>query len=724
LITSVIVLASLGYSAVFAQDWVQTGVDIDGEASEDSSGWSVSLSADDGTRLAIGAMRNDGNGDGAGHVRVHEWTGTAWIQLGSDIDGEAAGDSFGTSVSISTDGSRLAVGGPGNCDGCSFNVDLAGHVRVFEWSGSDWIQLGGDIDGEAPGDYSGESVSISGDGSRVAIGAARNSGNGAGAGHVRVYEWSGAAWTQLGSDIDGEAEGDASGTSVSLSWDGGRVAIGAIWNSDSDDSAGHVRVYEWTGSSWAKVGTDIDGQSAYDLSGKAVAISADGNRLAVGGDTDEMQIYEWTGIEWLQLGSNLFGKTVEHKYGRSVSLSSDGSRVAISGIGNWVTGEQAGYVRVFEWSGTEWIQLGADMVGEGPSDRSGKSVSITADGGKVAIGAPDNSDNGASAGHARVFEWIEGLVYMSGFDDLALGSINGQDGWCVGPSPSITADPGLDNCEDSLDGAIVEEEGQFLALASTPNKVLEIVGQPDWTGYEVGRILPIVPTKRYLTIEMDFKALDDNGFWFMAAFALGGHDADVLLWESNIVQANSVPGTNNAPFDLDTWHSVGMEIDQLSREITAVMFDGFWAVEDDTDGIEEPWMVSRLMFRGLGPGVRLWIDNLSFIESDTPIFGVCESNIGVMCPPSEDPQVYITNNGLDVQINGGVSAPPPCEPVARIEWDWGDGSSNDFWFPAAHSYTELSDYTITTTAYDSKGNAMATDSCDISLEVITANGFE
>jgi len=38
------------------------------------------------------------------------------------------------------------------------------------------------------------------------------------------------AQTQLGADIDGEAPGDASGASVSLSADGNRLAIGAVKN--------------------------------------------------------------------------------------------------------------------------------------------------------------------------------------------------------------------------------------------------------------------------------------------------------------------------------------------------------------------------------------------------------------------------------------------------------------------------------------------------------------
>lgn len=54
----------------------------------------------------------------------------AWTQLGTDIDGEAAGDSSGESVSLSSDGNRLAIGAGGN-DG---NGDHSGHVRVFDLS--------------------------------------------------------------------------------------------------------------------------------------------------------------------------------------------------------------------------------------------------------------------------------------------------------------------------------------------------------------------------------------------------------------------------------------------------------------------------------------------------------------------------------------------------------------------------------------------------------------
>jgi hypothetical protein len=115
---------------------------------------------------------------------VFGWNGTTWVQLGDDIDGEAAGDYSGISVSLAAGGDIVAIGAYGN-DG---NGVDSGHVRVFGWNGTTWVQLGDDIDGEAAGDYSGISVSLAAGGDIVAIGAYGNDGNGAGSGHVRTYQ--------------------------------------------------------------------------------------------------------------------------------------------------------------------------------------------------------------------------------------------------------------------------------------------------------------------------------------------------------------------------------------------------------------------------------------------------------------------------------------------------------------------------------------------------------
>ena len=66
----------------------------------------------------------------------------------------------------------------------------SGHVRVYVWNGSAWrVQRGADIDGEAFGDESGWSVSLSADGNIVAIGAELNDGNGSDSGHIRIYKF-------------------------------------------------------------------------------------------------------------------------------------------------------------------------------------------------------------------------------------------------------------------------------------------------------------------------------------------------------------------------------------------------------------------------------------------------------------------------------------------------------------------------------------------------------
>jgi hypothetical protein len=161
--------------------WAKVGADIDGEAANDYSGYSVSLSSS-GTRVAIGAYLNDSNGNNAGQVRIYDYNGTAWTQFGADIDGDAAGDNSGYSVSLSSDGTRVAIGAPRNSND-------SGHVRVYNWNGNAWAKVGADIDGEAANDFFGISVSLSSDGTRVAMGADANDGNGTNAGHVRVYRF-------------------------------------------------------------------------------------------------------------------------------------------------------------------------------------------------------------------------------------------------------------------------------------------------------------------------------------------------------------------------------------------------------------------------------------------------------------------------------------------------------------------------------------------------------
>ena len=332
----------------------QIGSDIDGEAVDDQSGYSVSLSSD-GSIVAIGAVQNDGNGGNAGHVRVYQNVSGTWTQVGSDIDGEASNDWSGRSVSLDSSGTTLAIGARYN----NGNGSNSGHVRVYQNISGTWTQVGSDIDGDAAGDYSGYSVSLSSDGSILAIGAPYNDGNGTSSGHVRVYQNVSGTWTQVGSDIDGEAANDYSGWSVSLSNDGSIVAIGAISNDGNGSNSGHVRVYKNVSGTWTKVGSDIDGEAAYDQSGYSVSLINDGSIVAIaaryndggGADAGHVRIHQNVSGTWTQVGSDIDGEASNDWSGFSVSLSSDGSIVAIGAIKNDGNGSSSGHVRVISLGG-------------------------------------------------------------------------------------------------------------------------------------------------------------------------------------------------------------------------------------------------------------------------------------------------------------------------------------------------------------------------------------
>ena len=79
LFSLLVFLASFSLSAQ-----TQIGADIDGEAASDNSGNSVSISSD-GSRVAIGAYNNDGGATNSGHVRIYDYNGTAWEQVGAEI---------------------------------------------------------------------------------------------------------------------------------------------------------------------------------------------------------------------------------------------------------------------------------------------------------------------------------------------------------------------------------------------------------------------------------------------------------------------------------------------------------------------------------------------------------------------------------------------------------------------------------------------------------------
>ena len=404
-----------GARQLTAANSTRLGADIDGEAQGDQSGYKVSISSD-GNIVAIGALNNSGGGSYAGQVRVYQYSNNAWAQIGADIDGEDMNDQSSRSVSLSGDGTTVAIGAPNNS---GINGSYSGHVRVYRNVAGTWTKLGADIDGEAASDRSGTSVAISSDGNIVAIGAPSNGGNGSNSGHVRVYQYSSSTWTKIGADIDGEATNNdynESGTAVAISSDGTTVAIGAPQNNNSNGSgSGQVRVYKNIAGTWTKLGADIDGEAGSDVSGTSVAISTDGTIVAIGApwndgggnSAGQVRVYQYSSSTWTKIGSDIDGSAASDQAGQSVAISSDGTIVAIGAtqFSPFPWGPSyAGYVKLYKNINGTWTLIGQKIEGEAARDASGSSVAISSNGTIVGIGAPYNSGvNGSGSGQVRVY---------------------------------------------------------------------------------------------------------------------------------------------------------------------------------------------------------------------------------------------------------------------------------------------------------------------------------
>jgi len=387
----------------------QIGADIDGVNTGDRGGASVSFSSD-GSIVAIGAYAHDGS---KGNTRIYKYsTGGSWAILGADIDGVDAGERSGQSVALSSDGSIVAVG-------ANYHDGEKGTTRIYKYStpgqtGGSWAILGADIDGFEVNERSGTTISLSSDGSIVAIGASMHEGQ---KGTTRIYKYStpgltGGSWAILGVDIDGLA-GDQSGFSVSLSSDGSIVACGAPLH---DSQKGTTRIYKYstpgiTGGTWAILGADIDGLAG-NYSGWSVSLSSDGSIVAAGApyygsNIGTTRIYKYstpgiTGGTWAILGADIDGIAGDQS-GYSVSLSSDGSIVA---IGSNIHDSKKGTTRIYQYStpgltGGSWSTIGADIDGFEVNERSGTTISLSSDGSIVGIGAPTHNNN---QGTARIYQ--------------------------------------------------------------------------------------------------------------------------------------------------------------------------------------------------------------------------------------------------------------------------------------------------------------------------------
>ena len=381
--------------------WSQLGENIYGIVSNqdpgDKFGGSVSINSL-GNRIAIGARYANSNNSGS--CRLYELSGNSWIQLGQDIHGSNAPSDVsaesGRSVSINGDGTRVAIGEP-------YWSNKDGRCRVYELNGNNWIQIG-DIrglsysDSNTNDDAAGECVSLNFKGDRVAVGSPWNDDLGASRGHCRVFEYNAnnGQWAQLGDSLYIGSSGRyvGGGTFMSLNDIGNRIIFSSPWHPNT----GICKIFEYNDTSWVQLGQDLYGESAGDSLGICVSINSIGDIVGIGasGNVGRCKIYKYISGSWNQLGVDIIGKVSGDGFGKSVSINSIGDRIAISSTSN------LGYCRIYKYNGSEWNKLDQDINGEAVNHEFGSSISINGKGNHVVIGAPNND------GYCSIFnyDWL------------------------------------------------------------------------------------------------------------------------------------------------------------------------------------------------------------------------------------------------------------------------------------------------------------------------------
>ena len=396
----------------FSLSAVQLGNTISGNTgpfgATERLGQSVDIN-DDGTRIVVGALPTGI----IGGVRVYELIDSAWVKIGQDII-EVNNFTQNYPVSMNGTGNRIAVGDRRSTGG----GDDRGITRVFEWSGSDWIQLGGNIVGEQYGDWSGDSIQLNSVGDRIVIGERYGDAGGYESGQVRVYQYNGSMWVQMGEVIAGGAELDGV-TSTAINSTGDIIIYGSAGANLpvlGYSNVGVVRAYMWNGSQWNQIGQDIYGDSDFYLVGLyGLSINSIGDILAVTGvqfgGNNIVRVYKYDGTSWNQINA-FYGTETTYTYGYSISLNSEGDRIAIGDRQRF--SYNRGAVDVYEYNGMDWEKIIVDI--EGPNNGTGssffgESVALNKNGDRLVVGAPV-----ISGGQVRTYQLPQyPLIALSAF---------------------------------------------------------------------------------------------------------------------------------------------------------------------------------------------------------------------------------------------------------------------------------------------------------------------
>jgi hypothetical protein len=356
-----------------------------------------------GTIFAVGSdgVGSDGYPSRRGDISIYKFNPIiqSYEKFGLTFNGAAKADEFGSSITMSADGSIIVVGAR---MGDLNNTYEAGYIRVYKFNRvkNAYYQFGPDMYGNDD-DNLGASVSMSADGSTFVVGAWD---------YARVYQLNKIikTYVQLGSDIKVKTPTyGIRGRSVSMSADGSTFLV----DSQYEDTYGFVNIFKFNPliNAYEGVG-QIRGTYIGTSYGERTSISGDGSSFVVGSN-NVVRVYKLNKVlnEYEQFGSDIQAVVAEYDSTvyMKVSMSKDGSTFVVGAHRSYspLPGRYGrGYVRVYKLNKllNVYKQVQNDIFGEVALDAFGYSVSMSANGLTFVVGAPFHDGNRTASGKKRV----------------------------------------------------------------------------------------------------------------------------------------------------------------------------------------------------------------------------------------------------------------------------------------------------------------------------------
>ena len=436
---------------IYGQTQVAKLLASNGKA-EDFFGLSVSINGD---CAIVGAPYHSENADWDGAAYIYKFDGNNWIEdkILTASDGYSY-NNFGYSVSIYGD---IAV--VGSIGYSSFK----GAVYVYKLIDTNWVEQQILMASDAfKGDNFGHSVDIDGD--AILVGA---SGKGISKGGAYVFRYDGNKWV--------EEEPLSATDGIAWSYFGSSVAIsnnipfvGAFGDYYNGENSGSAYIFQKDGSAWIRVaklfpkdGRTFDKFAAsVDISGN-VAIAGTRNNGYNDLGAGSAFVYRKNGNAW-EMEQRLMasdGEDDDH-FG---NVAIDGNTIIVGANNEDENGLNAGAAYVFMWDGFEWVEEYKLIANDGfAEDWFGSTVSVS--GNYAIIGAPQDNDNGSSAGSVYIFELKENKSkYKTIIREDFEGLIFPPNGWSIKKSNQTSSWEKL-NIKDTLNFSNIMGASKYSAI--------------------------------------------------------------------------------------------------------------------------------------------------------------------------------------------------------------------------------------------------------------------